>query len=174
MESFVFFEKQLSNGTYNSPKSGNTLWSLLIAFLVSFVFVGCTVDKGALEKEVKKIMVETMRDKGQNLTITTLSLVHQGGNNYEGLAEGTLDGEEIQLDVYVVYDGENVKAEWQPTAAYVQEQTNKAIEESNREYERQMKEYQKQVDEYQRQAEEDLQELENQRIINEMNSYQMY
>lgn len=174
MESLFNFMNKLSNGTYNSPKSGNALWSLLITFIACFMFFGCTADKGALEKEVKKIMVETMREKGQNMTITQLSLVHQGGNNYEGLAEGTLDGEKIQLDVYVVYDGENVKAEWQPTAAYVQEQTNKAIEENNREYERQMKEYQKQVDEYQRQADEALQEIENQRLLNEMNSHQMY
>jgi hypothetical protein len=128
-----------------------------------------------IENEVKKMMIETMRKKGQNLTITKLSLVHQGGNSYEGLAEGTLDWKKIQLDVYAVYDGINVKAEWQPTAAYIQEETNRIIEEQEREYDKMMKEYQKQADEAARRAEERYQEeIERQRFLNEFGEQSMY
>lgn len=139
-------------------KSG--FWYILIVFLATITNSGCTsnTNRGSLEDAVKEIMVETMREKGQSLSITKLSLVHQGGNSYEGLAEGTLDGKKIQLDVYAVYDGINVKAEWQPTAAYVQEESNRIIEEQQREYDKMMKEYQKQADEAARRAEESYQE----------------
>ena len=186
MESLFYSKNHMGSGTCNSSKIRKAqmneqrtritslILSFLTVFIASFMFIGCTVDKGSLENEVKKIMVETMREKGQNLTITKFSLVHQDGNNYEGLAEGTLDGEKIQLDVYAVYDGENIKAEWQPTAAYIQEMNNKIEEETQREIDEQMKEIQKQQEEYQREAEEDLQELENKLLLDEMNSHQMY
>ena len=152
-------------------------WSSLVVFLAAIMNTGCTssADRGSLEDAVKEIMVETMREKGQSLSITKLSLVHQGSNSYEGLAEGTLDGKKIQLEVYAVYDGINVKAEWQPTAAYVQEESNRIIEEQQREYDRMMKEYQKQADEAARRAEESYQkEIERQRFLNEFGEQSMY
>ena len=108
------------------------------------------------------MMIETMREKGQNLNITAFSLVHQGGNNYEGLASGTLGGEKIELDVYVVYDGTSFKAEWQPTAEYVQKENDRIYEESKKEYDKMMKDYQKEQERYQKELEMNQQQLEMQ------------
>lgn len=138
-----------------------------IAMILSAALGGCSsavpggssnyekalVDKSTLENEVKKIMTENARGQGHYITVYKLSLVHQGGNNYVGLADGTFDGRNMQWDVYAVCDGANVKAEWQPTTEYVQKENNRIIEEQQREYNRMMKEYQKQAEEQMRQIE---------------------
>lgn len=140
---------------------------LVLTMIFSAVLSGCgnnsyrtLVGRNSLDNEVKKIMVETMRGQGHNISVTNLSLVHHGGNDYEGLADGTFDGERVQWNVYAVYDGVNVKAEWQPTAEYVQKENNRIYEEQQREYDKMMKEYQKQADEATRKAEEELQQIE--------------
>jgi hypothetical protein len=181
METFRNHETQWSDGICKRLQAGYTksndlrtkiisgFWIYLAVFVTAIYISSCTADIGELEKEVKKTMVNTMREKGQSLTITKLSLVHQGGNNYEGLAAGTLDGEKIELDVYVVYDGASFKAEWQPTAEYVQKENNRIYEEQQREYDRMMKENQKQQEKALREVEEAERELEMQMNTNDWN-----
>ena len=181
METFRNHETQWSDGICKRLQAGYTksnefrskiisgFWIYLAVFVTAIYMSSCSADIGELEKEVKKTMVDTMREKGQNLTITKLSLVHQGGNNYEGLASGTIDGEKIELDVYVVYDGASFKAEWQPTAEYVQKENNRIYEEQQREYERMMKENQKQQEKALREVEEAERELEMQMNTNDWN-----
>ena len=64
------------------------------------------------------MMVDKMKEKGSTLVITDFNLVHQEGNNYTGLATCTLDGEKMDLDVKVIYDGSKFQAEWAPTEEY--------------------------------------------------------
>jgi len=176
MKSILTFENQVSSVTSGYSLVGRTknnvcrtktthgFWSFLVVIFMAFIISGCsaTSDISELEREVQKMMVETMREKGQKLNITEFSLVHQGGNNYEGLAKGTIDGERIELDVNVVWDGESFKAEWQPTAAYIQEMNNKIIEDGKKEYDKMMKEYQKEQERYQKELEMNQQQLEMQ------------
>ena len=75
------------------------------------------------------MMVEKMKEKGQTLNISDFTLVHQDGNNYTGLATCTLDGEKMDLDVKVVYDGSNFQAEWAPTAEYQQKALEEGLQE---------------------------------------------
>ena len=79
---------------------------------------GGSSDTDMLEKEVKKVMVDKTKEKGSTMVITEFNLVHQEGNNYTGLASCTLDGEKMDLDVKVVYDGNKFQAEWAPTEEY--------------------------------------------------------
>lgn len=175
MKSILNYVTQMSSVTSDNNLVGHTkrngcrtkitsgFWSFLVVIFMAITIIGCTTttDRSELEREVKKMMVDTMREKGQSLTITKLSLVHQGGNNYEGLASGTIDGEKIELDVYVVYDGASFKAEWQPTDEYVQKEANRIYEEQQREYDRMMKEQQKQQEKY-------LRELEREQEMNQL------
>ena len=106
-------------------------WIAAIVFLI-IIFaanMGGGSDTDMLQKEVKKMMVEKMKEKGQNLNITDFTLVHQDGNNYTGVATCTLDGEKLDLDVKVVYDGSSFQAEWAPTAEYQQKALQEGLQE---------------------------------------------
>ena len=92
---------------------GTLLW-------IAMPNLGGGSDTDMLQKEVKNGMIEKMKEKGQTLKVTDFTLVHKDGNNYTGLATCTLDGERIDLDVTVVYDGKSYTAEWIPTAEYQQ------------------------------------------------------
>ena len=61
-------------------------WIAAIVFLIIIVAanMGGSSDTDMLQKEVKKMMVEKMKEKGQTLNITDFTLVHQDGNNYTG------------------------------------------------------------------------------------------
>ena len=177
MKSILTFENQVSSVTSGYSLVGHTksnvcktkmtsgFWNYIVIIFMAITISGCTTtttDISELERVLKKMMVETMREKGQRLNITEFTLVHQGGNNYEGLAKGTLDGRKIELDVDVVCDGESFKADWGPTAACVQEMNNKIIEEGKKEYDKMMNEYQKEQERYLKEAEMQQKQLEMQ------------
>ena len=104
-------------------------WIGAIVFLIIIGAVNIVGgSKTKLQKEVKSIMVEKMKERGQTLVITDLTLVHKEGNNYTGLATCTLDGEKIEYDVRVIYDGSSIQAEWEPTEEYFDEQLQKLFD----------------------------------------------
>lgn len=100
----------------------NSKWNWIAAgilfVIIMAVKIGGGSDTDMLEKEVKKMMIEKTKESGQNLVVSNFVLVHQSGNDYTGVATCTLDGEKIDLDVKVVYDGSRFQAEWAPTAEY--------------------------------------------------------
>ncbi len=85
------------------------------------IFSSCSMSTSDVERETKKLMVDKFKEDGQKLVIKELTLIHESGNSYKGLADCTLDGEEIQLDLSVLCDGNNIQAEWAPTAEYLQQ-----------------------------------------------------
>ena len=97
-------------------------WAWIVAIVLVIIIAasnaGGSSNTDMLEKEVKQMMVDKMKEKGSTLVITDFNLVHQEGNNYTGLATCTLDGEKMDLDVKVVYDGSKFQAEWAPTEEY--------------------------------------------------------
>lgn len=101
-----------------------TVIGLVLSIAITSLFGSSDTDM--LEKEVKEMMVKEMKAKGMNLVVSDFTLVHQSGNDYIGIARCTLDGEKIDLDVKVVYDGSKYQAEWAPTEEY----QAKAFEES--------------------------------------------
>ena len=101
---------------------GTLLW-------IGLANIGGGSDTDMLQSEVQKMMVEKMKEKGQSLVISDFTLVHQDGNNYTGLAACTLDGEKMDLDVKVVYDGSSCQAEWAPTAEYQQKVIEEGLQE---------------------------------------------
>ena len=149
--------QSLEQTVTNKEKSKLNKWWLygLIAVVVVIVcglFFNSGLSTSELQEEVKKLMIEETKSSGQNLTLSDLTLVHQEGNIYSGLAKGTLDGNSIELDVKVVYDGNNVSAEWKPTAKYLQKEFNRQMKKADDEYNRQMKK----LEEEQRKYEEEL------------------
>ena len=106
-----------------------TLIGLALSVALQFGLGGCSGTTVDLENEVKTMMIDTMKEKGQNLSISQLTLVHQEGNNYTGIAKCILDGEKIDLDVDVVFDGEKFQAEWAPTAEYQQKVLEEGLNE---------------------------------------------
>ena len=93
-----------------------------------------------LQEEVSKMMVEKTKEKGKTLKISNFHLIHQDGNIYTGLATCTLDGEKVDLDVNVVYDGNNFQAEWAPTAEYQQKAWEDAWDQAEKDYDKAVKE----------------------------------
>ena len=58
-------------------------------------------------------MVEKFKKEGMNLEVKSLNLVHKSGNEYTGLAECKVDGEDAQFSLKVISDGQTVQAEWE-------------------------------------------------------------
>lgn len=92
--------------------------AIVLIIIIAASSAGGSSDTDVLEKEVKKVIVDKMKEKGSTLVITDFGLIHQEGNNFKGIASCTLDGEKIDLDVNVVYDGKKFQAEWAPTEEY--------------------------------------------------------
>ena len=112
-------------------------------------------------------MIEKFKSDGQNLVITDLKLIHETGNSYKGLADCTLDGEEIQLDVSVLCDGENIQAEWAPTAEYQQKALNQALEETGQEINKAYEQAEQEINRAQKEFEETMNNI--QEDLNEPN-----
>jgi len=76
-----------------------------------------------LEKDVKKEMIKTAKEKGYTLVVNDFALVKEShdSNKYSGIAKCTIDGEPIDLDVEVVCDGKRWHGSWEPTAEYYQQ-----------------------------------------------------
>ena len=89
----------------------------------------CASSTDDLEREVKKAMIENAKSNGQNMTISNFALVHKGGNDYTGIATCTIDGERMDLNVYVVCDGSKFQAEWAPTEEYQAKELEKVWDE---------------------------------------------
>lgn len=107
-------------------KSALVYTAIGIVLSIAFTTLWGGSDTDMLEREVKQMMMKKTQEGGHNLIISDFTLVHQGGNDYVGIATCMLDGEKIDLDVKVVYDGSRYQAEWAPTAEY----QAKAFEES--------------------------------------------
>ena len=61
-----------------------------------------------LEDEVRQSIEETWRNKPEtryNHKILSFSLVHKGGNQYDGLLEADIDHKQVRISVEVTYDG---------------------------------------------------------------------
>ena len=141
--------------------------SLLLFSLIALLFVSCTMSTSDIERETKKLMIEKFKSDGQNLVITDLKLIHETGNSYKGLADCTLDGEEIQLDVSVLCDGENIQAEWAPTAEYQQKALNQALEETEQEINKAYEQAEQEINRSQKEFEETMNNI--QEDLNEPN-----
>lgn len=117
------------NGEMAKGKSafGYTIAGLVLSIIFSASYF--SISKDDLSTEVEQIMVDKMKENGNTLVVSDLTLTHKGGNEYTGLAKCTLDGKRIDLNVNVISDGTSVQAEWTPTAEYIQ----KAFEEGFKE-----------------------------------------
>lgn len=119
--------------------------SLILIFTMSITTSCNNIKSNILREEVKNLMISESRKKGNDLIVHDLIVVHNSGNNYTGYAECTLNDERIDLDVEIVYDGNNIVAEWVPTAEYqykfYEEEQNKMqeiIEQEQQELQRQL------------------------------------
>ena len=84
---------------------GTVLWVALS------VLGGSSVSE--IEKTTKELMIEKSKEDGINLVIKDLTLVHKSGNEYTGIAECIVEGENVQYSLKVIADDRNVQAEWQ-------------------------------------------------------------
>tara|TARA_B100000900_G_scaffold311746_1_gene270544 strand:- start:634 stop:816 length:183 start_codon:yes stop_codon:yes gene_type:complete len=51
-------------------------------------------------------MIEQYADSDIDIEVVDFSLVHKGGNEYEGFLELNVDGNEYKRTVEVIYDGD--------------------------------------------------------------------
>ena len=92
-------------------------WIGAIAFLIVIVAANtCGGSKSNIEKTTKEIMVDRYKKEGINLVVKKLNLVHKSGNEYTGIAECKVDGEDAQFSLKVISDGQTVQAEWEVSA----------------------------------------------------------
>ena len=90
-------------------------WSWIAAAIIVLIIIGSRMGGSKIsniEKTTKEIMVKEYKKDGSNLVIKDLSLTHKSGNEYKGIAECTLDGQNVQFVLDVVSDGKTVQAEW--------------------------------------------------------------
>ena len=71
-----------------------------------------------IEAATKEIMVEEFKKQGVNCVVKDLTLVHKSGNEYSGIANCKVDGEDAQFSLNVLCDGTNVQAEWELSSVY--------------------------------------------------------
>ena len=89
-------------------------WIGAIVFLIIIVAANtCGGSTSDIEKTTKEIMVERFKKEGVNLVVKSLNLVHKSGNEYSGIAECTVNGEDAQFSLKVLSDGQTVQAEWE-------------------------------------------------------------
>ena len=106
-----------------------------LIFCLIPLFAGCSASTSDITETVKQIMIEKTKEKGSDMKILELTLVKKNNKEYTGLAKCTIDGEELECDVNAVYDGNNVIAEWEPTAEYMQKAFENAVDEYSDEIE---------------------------------------
>ncbi|MCX6136679.1 MAG: hypothetical protein NTV54_04185 [Ignavibacteriales bacterium] len=81
---------------------------------VALFFVSCgRLSTEELAIEVKKSIVETLKEEGKDETVKVkgLLLTHKSGNEYSGLLETIEDNEVAKHTVEVIYDGRSFKWE---------------------------------------------------------------
>ena len=133
----------------------------ILLFMLAIVLSSCGMSVSDIERETKELMVQEFKKEGQNLVIGSLTLVHESGNSYKGIAEATLDGEKIQLDVSVLCDGNNLQAEWEPTAAYQRKALNDALEKAQKEADKSQKEFEEEMNKAQKEFEEAMDDIQD-------------
>ena len=82
---------------------------MLVVFSSMFVMVGCSDDTDALAEAVLESMEETF-DKNPltaDIDVESVILVHEGDNNYSGVATLSNDDEVETVAISVVYDGKS-------------------------------------------------------------------
>lgn len=86
---------------------------LFVVLVFAFIISGCGVTTARLSRAVKKDIVHWFDESGMKVTVTDCRLVHENGNYYSGTATCAYEEITIILDVNVIYDGYNYKAEWE-------------------------------------------------------------
>ena len=76
---------------------------------------GCSSNTSQIETVTKNLMKEKIEEDGNTLLFKDFTLVHKSGNEYTGIAECKVNGEDVQYSVKVICDGTNVQAEWELT-----------------------------------------------------------
>ncbi len=90
------------------------LWSLagiVIGMVLTYLME--TYSNSLLETAAKNIMIEEFKKEGTNLIINDITLVHKQGNEYDGMAECNVDGQDVQYGLKVLSDGANVQVQWE-------------------------------------------------------------
>ena len=132
-QQYVVHEDEDNSFSAKLKRFGNSKWNWIAAAVLIVISIGVKMGGGlstrALEKSVKKMMIDKAKANGAKMVISDFTLVHKGGNDYTGIATCTIDGERIDLDVKVVSDGSKIRADWEPTVEYQAE----AFEESSEE-----------------------------------------
>jgi hypothetical protein len=80
--------------------------SILLIF-AAMLFTACSLSTEQLAEEVKKDMSASAEFKERGITVQEFTLVHKGGNEYNGLLKTKEPNGEFTYTVDVVYDGES-------------------------------------------------------------------
>lgn len=83
--------------------------NIIVAVLLSFMFVSCHPTTSQLEKDVKNLANKNL--VGTGVRATNVTLIHEDGNNYSGEITLTANGEDETYKINVVCDGRNFRYE---------------------------------------------------------------
>jgi len=90
-------------------------FKILVISLVAMATFGlssCGTSTSDLAKQVQDLMIEKFQQEGITLKVKEdLLLTHKSGNEYTGIITVIVDGEESQLSVDVICDGESFQYE---------------------------------------------------------------
>jgi len=84
-----------------------TIKFLFLAVLLCVIASSCNNKSITnLEQDVKKSIQETLNEKNINANINDVKLVNESGNKYTGIVYATDEGESIEMNISLIYDGE--------------------------------------------------------------------
>ncbi len=85
----------------------------IILFLLTLV--ACRMSTDELSAKLKPEIEYKIRDNfNKDFIAKELTIAHSGGNNYEGIMEGSILNNPVSYKVKIVYDGRNTYYEVRP------------------------------------------------------------
>ena len=113
---YVEEEEEVEEKKSFTYRMWHSKWSWIAAAVIILIIIGSRMGGSKIsniEKTTKEIMVKETQKRGSTLVVKDITLTHRSGNEYTGVAECTLDGQNVQFALEVVSDGKTVQAEWE-------------------------------------------------------------
>ena len=81
--------------------------------LLCSMLISCGMSTDDIARRTEKLIIEKYADGGIAVKIKEpLVLIKRSNTDYKGMATVSVAGDEVELSVDVVCDGDNIQAEW--------------------------------------------------------------
>ena len=93
-----------------------TIKFLFLAVLLCVIASSCNNKSITnIEQDIKKTIQEKVNKENIYANINDVKLINESGNKYTGTVYATYEGESIEMNISLIYDGESYKWEIDPS-----------------------------------------------------------